>query len=192
MVLILASVAAAQESRSEISLQGIGFFPQSTNNSGITRDSNDTGGFLLGYRYHVNRWLAGEASYGFDRDTQRFTTTAGSFGGSVDMNQITGALVVKLPAVARWKLSPYALAGGGALVFGPQASEFYTSPTVVRQTKGVFIYGAGANLPLTKHLSFRAEYRGLLYSTPDFGLTILQPATMTHTAQPSAGLSFRF
>src|SRR5271165_328571 len=160
IVWILVSVAAAQETRSEISLQGIGFFTQNSNNDGISRNVNDTGGFLLGYRYRLNRWLAAEGSYGFDRDTQRFSTTAGAFGGRVDMHQLTGGLVLKLPAVARLKLSPYALAEGGALMFDPRGSDFNTSTAPGNQTRGVFVYGVGASVPLTKHLSFRAEYRG--------------------------------
>lgn len=190
--LIAVPLCAAQETRSEISLQGIGLFTQNANNTGIARDANDTGGFLLGYRYRLNRWLSADASYGFARDTQRFMTTSGSFGGSVGMNQLTGGLVVKLPAVARFKLTPYVLAEGGALIFSPNNDQFFTSPAAASQTRGLFVYGGGASLPLTKRLSFRAEYRGLLYNSPDYGLTLLQPSSLTHTAQPSAGFAFRF
>ena len=38
--------------------------------------ANDTGGFLLGYRYNLNRWLSAEANYGYDRNTQFY------FGGT--------------------------------------------------------------------------------------------------------------
>ena len=100
VVWILGAIAAAQESRSEISLQGIGFFTSNTNNANINRNVNDTGGLLLGYRYHLNRWLAAEGNYGFARDTQDFTTPNGAFGGKVDIHQMTGDLVFKLPAVA--------------------------------------------------------------------------------------------
>jgi opacity protein-like surface antigen len=56
----------------------------------------------------------------------------------------------------------------------------------------VFSYGGGADFPIVKHILLRAEYRGLVYSTPDFGLTQLNTNTTTHTAQPSAGIVFRF
>jgi hypothetical protein len=46
--------------------------------------------------------------------------------------------------------------------------------------------------PLLKHVALRAEYRGLVYSAPDFGLSALNTNTVTHTAQPSAGLVIRF
>jgi biotin transporter BioY len=65
--------ATAQEARSEISVQGTGFFTRDTSGQGVTRTTTDTGGFLVGYRYHFNRWLAGEANYGYDRDTLKFS-----------------------------------------------------------------------------------------------------------------------
>ena len=47
------------------------------------------------------------------------------------------------------------------------------------------------NYALSKRISFRVEYRGLVYSAPDFGLGGLN-TSITHTAQPSVGLSFHF
>ena len=55
--------ATAQESRSEISLQGTGFFTKDTNGHGISNTTTETGGFQVGYRYNINRWLAAEADY---------------------------------------------------------------------------------------------------------------------------------
>jgi hypothetical protein len=97
-VLALVSVTAvAQENRSEISIQGTGFFTKETAGNGIFERANDTGGFLFGYRYNFNRWLAAEANYGYDRNTQFY------FGGTpariqADIHQITGSAVVKLPS----------------------------------------------------------------------------------------------
>src|SRR6266849_6408358 len=78
-VMLLTLGATAQESRSEISLQGTGFFTKDTNGNGISRTTSDTGGFQVGYRYHLNRWLSAEGHYGFYRDTQKYFS---SLGGS--------------------------------------------------------------------------------------------------------------
>src|SRR5436309_13386752 len=87
---LLAGVSAvAQESRSEISLQGTGFFTKDTTGQGITQRSTNTGGFLVGYRYHFNRWLAAEAVYGFDRNTQQFFAPAGFTSIEAIVNQYT-------------------------------------------------------------------------------------------------------
>jgi len=192
-VILLASAAvSAQEGRSEISLQGTGFFTKdSTGNSTLQR-STDTGGFLVGYRYHFNRWLAAEAVYGYDRNTQTYFSPAAFSRIQADVHQATGGFVVNLPTPHRLRLSPYVLAEGGALVFDPTNHSFGTVVGAQRQATGVFAYGGGADFPIVKHVSLRAEYRGLVYSAPDFGLRSLNTNTITHTAQPSAGLVFRF
>ena len=48
-VVLLTLGATAQESRSEISLQGTGFFTKDSNGQGISRTTSDTGGFMVGY-----------------------------------------------------------------------------------------------------------------------------------------------
>jgi opacity protein-like surface antigen len=153
---VVSITAVAQENRSEISIQGTGFFTKDTDGNGIRQHATDTGGFLLGYRYNLNRWLAAEANYGYDRNTQIYF---GGTGTRVESNihQITGSAVVKLPSFAR--LQPYALAGGGALVFDPTGNGggFAGATT---ETRGAFVYGAGADYAFTRHISLRAEYRG--------------------------------
>jgi hypothetical protein len=57
VVLFLGISAAAQESRSEISLQGTGLFTKDSTGLGTTERSTNRGGFLVGYRYNFNRWL---------------------------------------------------------------------------------------------------------------------------------------
>jgi opacity protein-like surface antigen len=192
LALLLGVSAAAQESRSEVSLQGTGFFTKDTTGQGTTERSTNTGGFLVGYRYHFNRWLAAEAVYGYDRNTQQYFAPAGLSRIQADVHQVTGGFVFRVPAPARFRISPYALAEGGALVFDPRGNPFGAVPGAQSQARGVFSYGGGADFPVVKHISLRAEYRGLVYSAPDFGLAKLNTSTITHTAQPSAGIVFRF
>ena len=71
-VVLLTLGATAQETRSEISLQGTGFFTQDSQGQGISRTTSDTGGFMVGYRYHFNRWLSAEGNYGYHRNTQTY------------------------------------------------------------------------------------------------------------------------
>ena len=192
VALLLGASAVAQESRSEISLQGTGFFTKDTTGQGNTERSTNTGGFLVGYRYNFNRWLAGEAAYGYDRNSQHYFTSSGLARIQANVHQATGGFVIHVPAPARFRLSPYVLAEGGALVFDPTNNLFGTVAGAQRQAKGVFVYGGGADFPLLKHVALRAEYRGLVYSAPDFGLATLNTNTITHTAEPSAGLVVRF
>jgi opacity protein-like surface antigen len=193
IVAILLGVAAvAQESRSEVSLQGTGLFTKDTTGQGTTQHATDAGGFLVGYRYHINHWLAAEGVYGYGRNTQEFFTPAGLSRIQANVHQATGGLVLSLPAPARFRIHPYVLAEGGALVFDPTGNAFGSVTGAQKQTVGVFAYGGGADLPIFNHVSLRAEYRGLVYSAPDFGIRELNTNTITHAVQPSAGIVFRF
>ncbi len=192
VAILLGASAAAQESRSEISLQGTGLFTKDTTGQGTMQRATETGGFLVGYRYHFNRWLAGEGVYGYGRSTQQFFAPAGLSRIQANVHQATGGFVVSLPAPARFRVHPYVLAEGGALVFDPTGNTFGAVPGAQKQTVGVFAYGGGADLPIFNHVSLRAEYRGLVYSAPDFGIKELNTNTITHAAQPSAGIVFRF
>ena len=134
-----------------------------------------------------------EAAYGCGRNTQKFSTNYGAYGQQANLNQVTGGIVANLPAVAKWKLSPYLLAEGGALIFNPTGNAYGTaSGSSQRQTRGAFAYGGGLNFPIAKRISLRAEYRGLAFSAPNFQISTLGRGTLTHTAQPSAGIVFRF
>jgi outer membrane immunogenic protein len=181
--------ASAQEIRSEVSVQGTGFFTKNSNGNGVQNKATETGGVLIGYRYNINRWLAAEANYGYARNTQEF------FGGAparvqANVHEVTGSAVVKLPGFKR--VQPFGLAGGGGLVFDPTRNAGGTFSDATWQAKGAFLYGGGADYVFSKHLSFRAEYRGFVYKAPSFNLASLNTDKFTHIAQPSAGFVFRF
>ena len=188
-IALLSLRAVAQEVRSEVSVQGTGFFTKDASGNGIKDQATKTGGLLIGYRYNITRWLAAEANYGYDRNTQSYF---GSASGRVQSNihQITGSAVVKLPGFAR--IQPYALGGGGGLILDPTNNAGGTFAGATSHARGAFLYGGGADYAFTRHLSLRAEYRGFVYKAPNFNLASLNTDTWTHIAQPSAGIVFRF
>jgi len=191
-ILVSASGAAAQEGRwQEVGIQGTGFFTKDSSGNGINQHTTDTGGFLLSYRYHFNRWLAADASYGYARNTQENFTSSGPFSVQANVHQATGALVVTAPHRI-FRLNPFVLAGAGALVFDPTANAGGFVSGGQSQTRAAFVYGGGADYELGRHFMLRAEYRGYVYERPDFGLDALHSGATAHTAQPSAGIVFRF
>jgi opacity protein-like surface antigen len=192
IVFLLALAAMAQEDRSEISVQGTGLFTQSTSGNGTAYSTTETGGLLGTYRYHLNHWIAAEGAYGYNLDSQKYLVSSSEFRIQSGIHQVTGSLVFNLPSRASSKLNPYFLAGGGALMFEPTGNQFNTLSGAQGQTKGVFVYGAGLNYAIRKRLSLRLEYRGLVYSAPDFGFGALNTNSLTHTAVPSVGLTYRF
>jgi opacity protein-like surface antigen len=201
VVAILSAAAVAQESRSSLALEGTGLFTGGSSGkdayaSPVTRHIDTTGGFLLSYRYRLWSWLSVEGNYGLARNAMQFSTSSGDFTGNAFMHQITTDVVVKLPTHARFK--PYVLMGGGALLFRPtsdgfrNADGFSSNPPAARETESAFLYGGGADFPIRKRWSLRVEYRGLVYHSPDFGVSTLSTGNATHTAQPSLGIVYRF
>jgi opacity protein-like surface antigen len=193
-VLLLALSASAQEDgfmRHELAVQGTGFFTKDSPQNGTLQHSTNTGGFLVNYRFHINGWLAAEASYGYDRNTQENFTPSGDFGIQANVYQATGALVADIP-VTFARMRPYVLAGAGALVFDPTGKTKGLVSGAQRQARPAFVYGGGVDYRLVRHVALRLEYRGLVYDRPDFGIAALSSSVITHTAQPSAGLVFHF
>ena len=191
ILFFLMGASFAQDRKSEVSVQGTGFFTKDTDGPSIHQEGSTTGGMLTGYRYHINRWFAAEANYGYARNTQKYFTTAGLARVQANVHEITGAGVVTFPTW-REKFHAFALAGGGGLVFDPTGNVGGTFPGATRETKGVFLYGGGVDYDLTRRFAFRAEYRGLVYKAPSFNVASFNADQITHVAQPSAGIVFRF
>jgi opacity protein-like surface antigen len=187
----------AQDNRSEVSIQGTVDLPKNSTNIDIPHDATKSGGFLIGYRYHLNSWFAVQGDYGYTRDTQKYFDP---FFGETDINtnihQLTGEAVISAPS--RSRVRPYALAGIGGVFFRPTNSlnnavvAGIGNNTGNNQTKPAFVYGGGVDFDISKSLAFRAEYRGLFYKIPDFQLPGLASDNFTHLAEPSIGLVWRF
>ena len=156
-ILLTASGAIAQAGHwQEIGVQGTGFFTKESSGNRINQHATDTGGFLLTYRYHFNRWLAAAASYGYARNAQENFTSSGPLSVQANVHQATGALVVTVPRRIL-KLHPYALAGADALVFDPTGNVRGFVSGAQSQTKAAFVYGGGADYDFSKHFTLRAD-----------------------------------
>jgi opacity protein-like surface antigen len=177
--------------RHEVAVQGTGFFTKDSTQNGTRQHSTNTGGFLVNYRFHINGWLAAEASYGYDRNTQQNFGSGGDFGVQANVHQATGALVANIPVYVA-KMRPYVLAGAGALVFDPTGNDGGFVSGAQMQARPAFVYGGGVDYRLVRHVSLRLEYRGFVYNRPDFGLATLSSSVTTHSAEPSAGIVLHF
>ena len=180
----------AQEVRNEVTVQGSGFFQKQTTNRGITNDPTNSGGVMVGYRFNLKNWLAVEGDYDYFRNHESFVSSSGTSSIPMNVHAATGVAIVKLPSFkmpAAKVVSPFVLAGGGAMFFDPRGGFGYSE-----QTRGAFVYGGGVDVPLSKHFLVRAQYRGFVYKTPDFQMTSLKVDKYTHSAVPSVGLVFTF
>jgi len=182
--------SSAQEVRNEVTVQGSGFFKKQTTAGGITDDATNSGGVMAGYRFNLKNWLAVEGDYDYFRNHQTFSGSSGTTFIPMNVHAATGTAIVKLPSFkmrAVKIVSPFVLAGGGAMFFDSRGGSVNNE-----QTRGAFVYGGGVDVPMSKHFLLRAQYRGFVYKTPDFEMTSLKVDKYTHSAVPSAGLVFTF
>jgi outer membrane immunogenic protein len=195
-IFLFISAGFAQDFKSEFSVQGTANLPKNSTNIDIPHDATKSGGFLVGYRYHLNPWFALQGDYGYTRDTQKyFDPFFGETDIQANIHQLTGEAVISAPSSSR--VRPYGLAGIGGLFFRPTNSLNNNFIGVGQgsgnnQTKPAFVYGGGVDFDITRYMAFRAEYRGLLFKIPDFQLPGLASDNFTHIAQPSVGLVWRF
>ena len=191
IILVLFAISSwAQEFRHEVTVQGSGFFQKQTTHGGITNDPTNSGGVMAGYRFNLKSWLAVEGDYDYFRNHETFQSISGRTFIPMNVHAATGVAIVKLPSFkmpAVKIVSPFVLAGGGAMFFDPRGASLNSE-----QTRGTFVYGGGVDVPMSKHFLVRAQYRGFVYKTPDFEMTSLKVDKYTHSAVPSAGLVFTF
>jgi len=79
--------------------------------------------------------------------------------------------------------------GGGGLFFEPINASF-----AKQQTRPAMVFGAGMEYDVSRHLSVRAEYRGLFYKMPDFAIDNGFPKQrlFSVTNTPAISLVYRF
>ena len=184
----VASIAAPayaqseEAARQDVAVQAFGSFVTTTTHNGIDNSATNSGGVLASYRYFFSTHHGVEANYGYALNTQNYSSGSGVRTNS---HEISGAYVFRMPF---GKVTPFALAGVGALVFDPK--DFAGAST---QTRAAFVYGAGADLHLSHHVFMRAEYRGFVYNSPTYDLPALAGLDRTtHRAEPSIGFGYRF
>ena len=189
LVLFATTAMAQVEQPSQINIQGTALITKDSTTDSATHGATQSGGLLVGYSYRFNQWAGVEGNYGYTRNTQNYFGSFGQSGIRADMHEVTGSFVFHIP-VRVTHVRPYALAGGGALIFDPVGN--FLANGIDRQTKGTFVYGGGFNFDVARNFGVRAEYRGLVFKAPDFTLNALNLDKVTHLAQPSVGFYFRY
>src|SRR5277367_7116520 len=158
---LLSLPALAQNGNSEVSANFTGNFQKQANGMGVIDTATDSGGFVVNYRYHFNRWSAVEANYGNTLFSQVYDS------GTVTQARVqeaTFAYLFTFGIEREARFHPFLEAGTVALFFSPVTAG--SSDGVVSQNRGVFLYGAGAAYRLTDRFSQQAGYPGLAYTAP--------------------------
>jgi outer membrane immunogenic protein len=192
-VLMLSAAAGyAQESRQDVSFSGTGNFGPTIH--GATQvDQSSTGalGLLLSYRYMVTPRSALELNYSFMQNSQKFNDHNYILTGRVHsrMQEVTAAYVYSLNFK---RFSPFGEVGVGTLIFTP-VLDAGTNELYTKSTKGIGgVFGGGLAYELSPSFDIRAEYRGLLVKTPNFGLTTLSTNRYEILSMPTIGVAYHF
>ncbi len=171
--------------KNEVSVQAFGSFLKSTTDNGVQNSATNSGGVLGSYRYFFGVHQGVEVNYGYALDTQTFLSSIGALGVKNYSHEVSAAYVFRLPLK---RFTPFVTAGAGALVFDPK--DFQGADSL---TRAAFVYGGGADFNISRHIFMRAEYRGFVYNSPTYNLTVLDGTDrITHRAEPSIGFGYRF
>jgi opacity protein-like surface antigen len=214
MVLGLGLLPVAAQGQTDIAISGYGAFNQKTSGNQTTQSPSDQGGFLVELRHISNPLLGYEATYGYNRANQGYTSVpqaCPAFGCSTstaaipaNQHEVTADWVVSLKVLM---LRPFALAGGGVLVSSPEGgtvttvscgsvnplcSRTTTSASTQTQVKGEFTYGAGVDWTVLPHFGLRFQYRGRVSSAPELVTAFSSTNQFTRTSEPVLGAFLRF
>jgi opacity protein-like surface antigen len=189
-LLLCGGIASAQ---SDISVNGNVAIANTSTGNGVHETATKSAGLLVSFR-HFSSHSGLEVNYGYTKNSQKYTDQSGASIANVQSgnHEITGAYIFRL---TRGPVQPFALAGGGLLIFNPTSSAVDNAdPTISRQNRPVFLYGIGADVRVSKGVAVRAQYRGLIYEGPDFfGANVaIHTSSAMRTDEPTIGLVYRF
>ena len=178
----------AQQGNSEVSANFTGNFQKQATGNGITDNASNSGGVLVNYRYHFNRWSAIEANYSHTQFSQYYSSGSTT---QAAVNEATVAYQFTFGIPEESRIYPFAEAGTGAVLFSSPVNAGSNSGGF-SQGRPAFLYGAGVTYKLVGGLSAQVGYRGLVYKVPDFAITSQFTNATSQMAQPYVGLTFRF
>ena len=190
-LMLLASVGFAQESRQDASVSAIGVFAQQVNGNAVQYNASATVGFLGSYRYMLTPRSALEMNYSFSQYSTAYST---SFLPNVRVHtrqqEISAAYVYNFRSYRNF--NPFLEGGAAAMLFTP-LRDFGTTNFDTKQNTNIgALFGGGVAYELSPSWDIRAEYRGIVVKTPDFGLTNFKTNRWMLLSVPALGVAYHF
>jgi opacity protein-like surface antigen len=170
-----------------------------------TQSSSTSAGGLLTLHSAFKPWLGLNVNLSYSQFKQSFSAETGTVtfsgaaptaGGGSDvgslntrMIELTAAYAFEGPRIKRFRT--FGQFGGGGLIFQPISAYFAKD-----EARPAMVFGAGTEYTVSRHLSVRAEYRGLLYEGPNYQTTTTgtfpQQRLFTVTNLPAISLVYHF
>ena len=190
-LMLLASVGFAQESRQDASVSAIGVFAQQVNGNAVQYNASATVGFLGSYRYMLTPRSALEMNYSFSQYSTAYST---SFLPNVRVHtrqqEISAAYVYNFRNYRNF--NPFLEGGVAGMLFSPIRDFGTTNFDTKQNTNLGALFGGGVAYELSPSWDIRAEYRGIVVKTPDFGLTNFKTNRWMLLSVPALGVAYHF
>ena len=193
---LFAGLANAQDfNRFDASLGFGGFFSKTSHSFGntVVLEPTSGGAEVFTFRFRFGPRHAVGLNIGHASNSQVYNTTPLVFRVQSGVTEFTPSYFFTPFQSGKFEL--FLVAGTGILRFNPGDTSIAGSQTsfgAAAQNKLVFTYGAGVDYKLWKVIGVRVQYRGLIYKVPDFHIMNLVTGATGHTAEPAAGVVFKF
>ncbi len=185
----MAVASHAQESRQDISVSVTGLFPPFISDNAVQQTGTYGLGGLVSYRFMLTPRSGLEVNYQYAQNSQKYHTSFNDIRVHDRLQEFSAAYVLN-QTFKNW--NPFLEAGPAAFIFTPLDD----ASTTVLDSKGQTIlggvYGVGVAYELSPSFDIRAEYRGQLLKTPDFGLESEKVNRFYNVSNPVIGIAYHF
>jgi len=190
LLVCAAAVGNAQESRQDVSASALGVFGPEVHGLGVQENQLGALGFLGSYRYSVTPRSSLEMNYMFNQTSEKFTPPGrDTVYVHTRQQEISGAYVYS----RNYKnFNPFVEVGVGGIIFTP-IRDFKTSQLDTKQNTNIgALAGGGLAYEISPSFDIRAEYRGFLIKTPDFGRADYKTNRYEWLSLPVIGIAYHF
>lgn len=176
--------------------------PEWTVISQQTQSQSPSPGALVTFHQAVKPYLGYNVNFSYNRFKQTDSEGSGYvpgqgtnppsggsfFAGALDTHMYELTLAYAFYGPHSKRFHTFGQIGGGELFFEPINASF-----AHQQRRASMVFGVGGEYDVSSHFAVRAEYRGLLYKMPDFGIHSGLPAQklFTVTNMPAISLVYR-
>ena len=166
--------------------------PQVSGNAVQPLRTTLTSGVLGSFRYLLTPRSGLELNYGWAQNSMVFSAfSAGVPNGRVHERQQELSLAYVYSRNYK-NFNPFAEAGIGGMIFTPILDNGTTRLDSRQNTRIGGLFGAGVAYEISPSFDVRAEYRGFVVKTPDFGITAFTSNRYYVVSTPSIGVAYHF
>jgi opacity protein-like surface antigen len=186
---MLATVSFAQESRQDVSLSAVGTFQPTITGNAVTQSSTIGKGGLVSYRFMLTPSSAIEGNYQYTEFDSKMQTSFNRARVHARMQEMTAAYV---RSFVYKNFNPFAEVGTGLLFFTPIDTTGTTDNSATRVKAIPALLGVGIAYELSPSWDLRAEYRGFILKSVDFGIGQYNANRYYWLQQPTIGVAYHF